>query len=279
VRCWPATSRTRAADIDAVAAYRQRYAEWQRRYLYEGATRAYPYAWRLPEAARRLGAKEHARAQHALVLTLYCLGRYAEAERNLPDPACLDARAATRCTGLTRRCAWLQGRAVAGVDGAGDLVALSEAAQFDWLRADITALSARLPAYRQAARGQAIEAACCEVLDCWLRAAAGEGFAPAAAQTALAELRSRVPAMAASAEAVLAEAAFRHAPRWSVVWLDAALDSCERFAQHHCQARLLVCKAGALQAAGALREAERFEALAGALAARQGDQRVLALAG
>lgn len=181
-----------------------------------------------------------------------------------------------RCRGLNRRCAWLLARELPAPEVADTLASLSEAALFDWLRQDAPALSARLPAYRQAARDDAIESAWVELLACWLQASRGEGFAPAAAQAALAYLRGLAPATAAGAEALLAEAAFQHAPRWSLVWLDAAFDACERFGQHHCQARLLVCKSEALQANGELREAERFAELARALAERQGDLRVLA---
>ena len=256
-----------------------RHAVWAELHARFGPARSYPYAWRLPELARRGGALAEARAALALGRTLYAMGRFAEIPGQLPYAATLvqaDPGLLAALDDLQQRCAWLRGEdlpdAVLPVPMAPEqrgyrtyfLYLRDEPASLDALAEELAAGSASLA-----------EQAWAAILAHWARARLGQAAAPAAAHTAVAAMRRQAPAEAAHAAGVMAEAAFHLGPAWSLVWLDDALDQVERFGQHHLKARLLHFKARALEAAGWLGEAGRFLKLARETAERQGAWRYL----
>ena len=236
----------------------------------EGAASAYPYAWRLPGPARELGAQDFARARLALAQTLFALGRFAQARETTPETDCLPVDEGARAQGLQARCDILLGREPATLPPPTTLTEHTESAYLALLADRPGMLLAGISEHRLLASADATATAWCEVFAIWAQARLKHGFSQAGAHTALARLRPLTPAAAAHAEAVLAESAFHAAPAWSVVWLDAALEQCARYAQHHVEVRLLLCKSQALQATGQIREAERFQKLAASLAKRQG---------
>lgn len=98
-----------------------------------------------------------------------------------------------------------------------------------------------------------------ELLRYWARTRLGECGDEAAAQTALAILRRLAPCDEARGMAVYAVAAFQQHPVHALPHLDHALDLFARFGLHYLEARLLGLKAQALEAAGLLGEADRFQ--------------------
>lgn len=245
--------------------FQQRLAAWRVRHRSQGATQAYPYAWRLPELARPLGREALSQAQHALALTLYELGRFAEARAALPEPA-----ADPDLTLLQARCLCLLGEAAAGLQLARALPTASPGlAHLHFLLDDADATLAALAA-GPAAPDDAGEAPWTTLLRGW--AGARRGLVPdeGGMQRALAELRALAPALAAQGAALHAEARFHQGPCWALTWLDDALALGDGHGQHHLKARLLGLKARALAADGRLGEAGRFQRLAQDLARRQG---------
>lgn len=243
-----------------------RHARWAELLARQGPARAYPYAWRLPKLARGEGPQAMARAALALGRTLYGLGRFPEALHNLARaPEVGDAGLTAAIDDLRRRCLWLTGEAVQPPPaGAGNWL---QRAYFHYLSdRPLPPAEAACTIERTGGAGQAWSA----LLTHWSRLRAGLPSPAAPPHAALAGLRRQAPAEAAEAAAVYAEAAFHAAPGWSLVWLEEALAEGERYGQHLLKARLLYRKACALEAAGALREAARFLALARELAARQG---------
>lgn len=228
----------------------QRHARWREIHRLAGAGRSYPHAWRLPELARPLGGGALALAQEALALDLYCLGRFPESLAALPGA---HAGPLTRILGARLRLLLmsgpLQAPLVTDVEAAYLHYLLGEAVPGDWPGGD--------------SEEQRLWST---LLAQWSR----PGADPATGHLALARLRRIHPSLAAQGEAMLAEAAYRRAPRWSVAWLDHALEAAERFSQHHLKARLMGLKARALAAAGELGASERFRRQALVLAGRQG---------
>lgn len=98
-----------------------------------------------------------------------------------------------------------------------------------------------------------------ELLRYWAQTRLGERPDEAAAQTALATLRRLAPCEEARGTAIHAEAAFCRQPRHALPHLDHALDLFARFGLHYLEARLLALKAQALDAAGQLGDASRFQ--------------------
>lgn len=240
----------------AEQAFNQRYLTWETLHRHAGAGRSYPHAWRLPEWARPLGQASLHRAENALALDLYTLGRFREA-RGVLSPANSSPRAqALRC-----RIGLLLDEAP---DTPGREGSPMEAAYLAYL-AD------RPGAWRHevTANGNESDRLWGDVLWTWAEARLEQHVSLAASHRALAALRVLDPSLAAQAEALQAETMFRLDPRWAVVWLDHALARSELFAQHHLKARLLGLKAQALEAAGELGEGARFRKLARALALRQ----------
>jgi hypothetical protein len=263
-------------DLSA-GAFAARHAAWAALHARFGPARSFPYAWRLPELARREGALAEARAALALGRTLYAMGRFAE----ITDPKPLVAALAQADPGLLaalddlrRRCAWLRGEELPDQITPIAPEQRSDRAYFLYLRDEPAPLGALA---EDLVTGPASVAEQCwaAILAHWARTRLGQHAAPAAAHSALAMLRRQAPAEAAHAAGVMAEAAFHLGPAWSLVWLDDALEQAERFGQHHLKARLLHFKARALEAAGCLGESGRFLKLARETAERQGAWRYL----
>ncbi|KAF0103227.1 MAG: hypothetical protein FD187_459 [bacterium] len=259
-----------------------RHARWTELHARFGPARAYPYAWRLPELARGEGRLASVRAALALSLTLYGLGRFPEALRNLSPDLFLeedDAELAAAVDDLRRRCLWWMGEDIAPPPDVSPPgcppapAALLRRAYFHFL--SDRPLPPEDTAWQAALAADDFHGAWLTLLVYWSRLRVGQPASATDAHAALAALRRQAPAEAAHAAAVYAEAAFHLAPALSLVWLEEALEQGERFGQHHLKVRLLHLKARALEAGGALREADRFLALAREWAARQGAWRVL----
>ena len=230
--------------------FRQRYARWQVLHRQEGPGRSYPHAWRLPELARPLGQEALVLAQEALALDLYTLGRFPESLAALPKTGSESA------SGITLRQRL-------------DLVMMNSdavLAEGDDLEQAYQAYLLGQPFHKEAIQVTTPEAQALSVL---LSNWANED-SPAAGHLAVARLRRLNPSLGSQGEALMAEACFRRSPRWSVVWLDHALDQVEHYSQHHLKARLMGLKARALAAAGEVGESARFRKQAQALAERQG---------
>jgi len=235
--------------------FTQRLLAWETRHRLEGAGRSYPYAWRLPELARPLGRACLHRAENALALDLYTLGRFPE------------ALAALSAMNSSPQAQILRHRARTLMDASAAVP-----------KAEDDPMESRYLAYLEdQAQPTAALAGCsepdglwCGLLEVWGRARQGQALCLTPSHRALAGLRRLNPALAAQAEAVFAETVFHLGPRWAAVWLDHALDQVDRFSQHHLKARLLGLKAKALEAAGELGEGARFRKQARALAERQG---------
>lgn len=256
-----------------------RHAAWAELHARFGPARSFPYAWRLPELARREGALAEARAALALGRTLYAMGRFPEVPDRLPKAAALalaDPVLLAALEDLQRRCAWLRGEELPDPVLASPMAPEQRRhrAYFLYLR-DEPATLAALAQDLAANSASEAEQAWAAILAHWARARLGQAAVPADAHAALATLRRQAPAEAAHAACIIAEAAFHLGPVWSLVWLDDALAQAERFGQHHLKARLLHFKAHALEAAGRLGEAGRFLKLARETAKRQGAWRYL----
>jgi len=253
----------------------ERYAMWQQLHTQHGPGRSYPYAWRLPELARPLGQPLAHQAQHALALDLYCLGRFAEALDALPPHS--ETEDCAECTQLRQYLHCLSTVEPAGVPL--DNVYLNYLYSPPPPVHHHTAMQARLyPALiklpaRVAEPWQRLLQAWIEVR----QVKPPHNIDHARLHLDLALLRKTTQCLGAQAEALFAEIQFYLDLRWSVVWLDQALDRIDSFSQHHLKARLLFLKAQALAASGELGESQRFERLAITLAERQGAQRYLAL--
>ncbi len=261
--------------------FEHRLGAWWSAHLRSGPARSYPIAWRLPDLARHVGAEASARARHALALTLYTLGRFEEAKNTLvgPHDANLDPAASSPATQfLMARCLCVQGQVTTGsalamsaLDQApADPIALLETTYLRFLLDDASATLALCRRHGEIARSAPDGTRWVSLLDYWARARLALPTPGGPAHAAMAGLSTSMPALAALAQAIHAEAMFHQAPAWGQVWLDLALEACERLGQHHCKTRLLVLKSRALEAAGQLREADRFHQLAHALARRQG---------
>ncbi len=254
--------------------FERRYALWADLDARFGSARSYPYAWRLPELARQADATARRQAALALARTLYAMGRFADALAALPDadgqtdPAVLETRA---------HCLWLLGEDDAARADAARIAypdrrdTLRARATFAYLADDGADATPPVWAYCAAAGRQGRHAAWAALLACWLQ----PGHDPARPHAALAWLRQHQPARAAEGEALFAEARLRQAPADALVWLEHALDQVEKYGQHHLKARLLFQKAAALEAAGQLGVAAKFQSLARETAKRQGAWRYL----
>jgi hypothetical protein len=261
--------------------FERRHAVWVALHARFGPARSYPYAWRLPELARREGLSARLRAALALANTLYAMGRFDEALAALPDSdKRIDAGAMADHHHLRARCLWLRDEADAALAEIGrdahpdGLTALHARAAFHYLMDDPGGAGTVGREYSRIAEpAGGKHAAWAALLADWSRPGNETGLARAHA--ALAWLRVHFPAKAAEGEAVHAEARFRQAPAQALVWLDHALDEVERFGQHHLKARLLHRKSLALEAVGQLGEAGRFLDLARETARRQGAWRYL----
>jgi hypothetical protein len=195
-------------------------------------------------------------------------------ENDSPGDAGLTAQ--SRC--LRARCLWLRDEvdaALAEVERVAypdRLALLQSRAAFRFLTDDPA--SSQLAEYLQAAEAAGGEhAAWAGLLADWAGPEDKAGLLRAHA--ALAWLRIHAPAKGAEGEAIHAEARFRRRPAQALVWLDHALEQCEKFGQHHLKARLLHRKSLALEASGQLGEAGRFLELARETAQRQGAWRYL----
>ncbi len=266
----------------APSPFAARHARWTELHARHGPARAYPYAWRLPELARGEGRRASVRAALALSLTLYGLGRFPEAQRKLPPDLFFDeddAELAAAVDDLRRRCLWWMGEDVAPPPDASPPgcaqapAALLRRAYFHFL--GDRPLPPADAAWQAAPGVDDLPGAWLTLLRHWSRLRVGQPAPASDAHAALAALCRQAPAEAAHAVAVFAEAAFHQHAALSLVWLEEALEQGERFGQHHLKARLLHLKARALAAGGALREADRFLALAREWAARQGAWRAL----
>ncbi len=259
--------------------FERRYALWAELHARFGSARSYPYAWRMPDLARDEGPKARFRAALALAQTLYAMGRFDEALAALPGsdrPGDAGLTAQSRC--LRAHCFWLRGdtgTALAEAERGAypdRLALLQSQAVFRYLMDD--SASPRFAEYLQAAEaGGGEHAAWAGLLADW--ASPENGVGVSRIHAALAWLRIHRPAKAAEGEAIHAEARFRRTPAEALVWLDHALEQCEKFGQHHLKARLLRRKSLALEASGQLGEAGRFLELARETAQRQGAWRYL----
>ncbi len=268
----------------AGAAWTRCFAAWRDTQARHGAARAYPYAWRLPDAARGLGRAASSHAQIALGLTLFQLGRYGAAldiltqagdDGDALGATCTLLRTATRAACLHALGAHAQAGALAAsaplraTTPQASIVRVALAFLRD-VPGDVPAGTDSAPIDPAAQEPAAMAEACITIGRYWAAARPDGHDAWASARSALVLLDRRLPVAGALAEAALAEALWRIRPAAATVWLDEALRQCARYGQHHLQARLMARKAQALLADGQLAEARRFERLAGTLAQRQG---------
>lgn len=256
------------------------WAELQRNF---GSARSYPYAWRLPELARREGADARARADLALAQTLFAMGRFGDVLAALPDAGRpVASHLAAQALHLRACCHALRDETEAALEcHRAALAAFADPLEAARARVDFLFWADRPEAAPAAAgeyQARAGAAARPEHV-AWARlfadwAEAGRA-APARTHAALAWLRTRGAAEAALAESCHAEARFHEAPATALAWLDVALEQADRYGWHHIKTRLLWHKALALEAAGQLGEAGRFGQLARETARRQGAWRDL----
>ncbi len=273
-------NRATAAEAD----WARRFAAWHEAQVRHGAARAYPWAWRLPEAARGLGRAASASAHTALGLTLFQLGRYAEALEAMAPAGEDEDEYGTTCPLLltATRAACLH---ALGAHAEADALVTSPPLRATTPEARIARIAlaflrdaprdlpvdtGRGPSERTPSERVALAEVCIAIGRHWAAASTGRHDTFASARAALALLDRQLPVAAALAEAALAEARWRIRPADALVWLDEALRLCERYGQHHLKARLLARKATALLAGGQLAEARRFARLADTLAQRQG---------
>lgn len=202
-----------------------------------------------------MGQNALALAGQAHALDLYCLGRFREALA-AARPAQADTLA-TRCLLMLGEISLAQ--ALAASSSPHERVLLA-------YLGDDPPVCAKACDEASIVQADVIQTDQCTVLRAW---AEPDPSHLGAAQRVIARQRQHAPALAAASEAAFAEAQWHRAPRWSVVWLDYALDQCERYSQHTLKARLLMRKSLALDAAGELGEAARFLKLAQALQQRQ----------
>lgn len=250
--------------------FTERLATWVHLHRLHGPGRSYPYAWRLPELARPLGRVPVQRAQQALALDLYTLGRFAEALEALPEPG--DGLAEE---GLRQHLNLLLGHTEPGSMQA-DGLPVAQKAYCDYLLGR-PLRGLELEAMPNDATATEAERLWSTMLRTWSLALGAHEAPLAASHQALARLRALHPTLAAQAEALFAETVYWLGPRWAPVWLDHALDLVDRFSQHHLKVRLMGLKARALEASGDLGEGARFRKQARALAERQGARLYISL--
>lgn len=258
---------TSALPLSPEQRFVERYATWMHLHRLHGPGRSYSYAWRLPELARPLGRVPLQRAQHALALDLYALGRFAEALAALPETA--DDGCVSEI--LRHRLNLILGH---------EELELASARKIPKAETHYCAYLLSRPLDEpgsEAMPQDETESLWSSMLHTWSLALRGHAVSLAASHQALARLRMLHPTLAAQAEALFAETVYWLGPRWAPVWLDHALDLVDRFSQHHLKARLMGLKARALEAAGELGEGARFRKQARALAERQGAQLYLRL--
>jgi hypothetical protein len=222
------------------------FADWQALEARIGPVLAYRPAMKLPNLAKGAGAAARAQAAWAVGSTLFWRGRFSDARKWLPPSAELGWTLA------------LQGEREAAL-------ALPENATLHFFLDDPEACLRLL-----CNPGEPREAAHADLLRYWAQTRLGEQSHEAAAQAALATLRRLAPCDEARGMAVYAEAAFRQQPAYAVPHLDHALDLFARFGLHYLEARLLHLKAEALDAAGLLGDASRFQRAAAGARRRQG---------
>ena len=261
---------TRLISPSKAHLFAERYATWQQLHRRHGPGRSYPYAWRLPELARPLGQPYANQALHALALDLYCLGRFPEALEALSAQSGADS--ADESVRLRQYILCLTGHETV-LDSGSNLYLkylcaenLCDAGYLTNQNCNYPALTSLPP--EAAPHWQAL-------LNAWAQTRQAQSSDLEPLHRALAALRKSTPSLSAQAEALFAEIQFLQNPRWSVDWLDHALDQVESFSQHHLKARLLFLKAQALAASGELKESIRFKTLAISLAKRQGAQHYL----
>jgi hypothetical protein len=212
-----------------------------------GPAHAYRPALKLPDLAKAAGLEARQRAEWAVGSTLFWMGRFADARRCLeplhgPEPGWILA---------------LQGEREA------TLALPQNATLHFFLDAPEACLRCLLtPA-------DPVAAAHAELLRYWARTRTGAQPDEAAAQVALATLRRLAPCDEARGMAIYAEAAYYRQPVYALPHLDHTLDLFARFGLHYLEARLLNLKAQALDAAGRLGDASRFQRAAAAAERRQ----------
>ena len=246
--------------------FAERYSTWETLHRLYGPGRSYPYAWRLPELARSQGQGVLARAQHALALDLYTLGRFPESQ------AVLEGITTAAPGPLGHRLSLLLGRPVQEEATTQEHLPGLEATYLAYL-GDRPLDAFPSPAFD----ANEPDHAWATLLQCWHRARSGAATELAPSHGALSALRALHPTLAAQGEALLAETCYTLDPRWASVWLDHALDQVDLYSQHHLKARLMGLKARALEAGGELGEGARFRKQARALAERQGARLYLGL--
>ncbi len=267
-----------APDITGFERRHARWAELQRDF---GPIRSFPYAWRLPDLARRAGGGARFRAALALAETLIAMGRHGEALAALPGDD------EPHPAGLAAPLRFCRACCLAWSDVEEEAHACLEAAVRSWTR-PIDGLAARARfaflanspdpqaglAYLQAALDlqEAPHLAHARLLADWAQPGT---VAPGELHQSLAWLRRHAPAKAAEAETCYAEARLRQTPAEALVWLDLALEQVERFGVHGLKPRLLYRKSQSLEAGGQLRDASRFLELAHTTARRLGAWREL----
>lgn len=201
---------------------------------------------KLPDLAKGAGEAARVQAAWAVGSTLFWRGRFTDARKWLPASAEL---------------AWtlaLQGEREAAL-------ALPQNATLHFFLDDPQACLRGI-----ITSADPVESAQSELLRYWAQTRLGEQPDEAAAQAALATLRRLAPCDEARGMAVYAAAAFHRQPAYSLPHLDHALDLFARFGLHYLEARLLNLKAQALDAAGLLRDASRFQRAAAEAERRQG---------
>ena len=194
---------------------------------------------KLPDLAKGAGAVARRQAAWAVGSTLFWRGRFSDAREWLPALA-----EGQNCLGWTLA---LRGEREAAL-------ALPENATLHFFLDDPEACLRWIGTH-----ANPVETAQAELLRYWAQTCLGEQPDEAAAQAALATLRRLAPCDEARGMAVYAVAAFRRRPFYALPHLDHALDLFARFGLHHLEARLLDLKAQALDAAGLLDDASRFQ--------------------
>ncbi len=227
---------------DALSRFQERLERWRALHERYGPGRSYPHAWRLPDFARSLDGPARLAAWRALALDLFTLGRVREARRVMET-----SRTEADLADLYAACG-----ALIGIPTQTESNLTPEQGMWiAYLADDAEQVLARSP----------LADPWSNLLRMWAASRLEKMIAPEEAHRTAAMLRARSPTAGARAEALLAEILFLRGPRWSVPWLDLALDVCEARGQHFLKPRLLQSKAAALSAAGALGEAQRFHCL------------------
>jgi hypothetical protein len=190
---------------------------------------------KLPDLAKGAGAEARQQAAWAVGSTLFWRGRFRDARKWLPPVPELGWTLA------------LQGEREAAL-------ALPGNAMLHFFLDDPEACLCCLGLSDHPVAG-----ARAELLRYWGQTCLGEQADTGAAQIALATLRRQAPCDEARGMAVYAVAAFQQHPVHALPQIDHALDLFARFGLHYLEARLLDLKARALDAAGLLDAASRFQ--------------------